>query len=93
MTAALNDPEVRKSFESAGAVTMALDYESRGEVPRGQMCGGGELAKVDYRLTTLSRSGAVTRINSTLRALDCDQPIAANVRLEPNALPVLRVRN
>ena len=76
-----------------GAVSMALDYESRGDLPRGAMCGGGPLAKVEYRLVTLSRTGALVRANSVLRALDCDLPIAASARLEPNLLPVLRVRN
>ena len=76
-----------------GSIAMALDYESRGEVPNGAMCGSGDLAKVEYRIATLSRTGAVTRANSTLRAADCNVAIPANVRFDSAALPVMRVRN
>ncbi len=70
-------------------VAMALDHETRGSQPTAATCGQGALAKVDFAVTLLSRSGQLARATGAFKAARCDQPLAAAERFDYGLMPVI----
>ena len=78
--------------QTSGAISMALDYESRGEKPEGATCGGGALAEIDFQVNILPRGGQVSRQTGVLTRVDCGTVISRAARFNQSALPVLRIK-
>lgn len=78
--------------QTSGAIAMALDYETRGELPAGATCGQGALAEIDFQVSMRPRGGQPTRQSGVLTRVDCGQRIAREARLNQAALPGLRIR-
>jgi hypothetical protein len=78
--------------QTSGAISMALDYETRGELPAGATCGQGALAEIDFQVSMRPRGGQPTRQSGVLTRVDCGQRIAREARLNQAALPGLRIR-
>ena len=78
--------------QSGGAISLALDYETRGEKPTGATCGQGTLAEVDFQVVMLPRGGQSTRQAGVLTRVECGRRIAREARLNQSALPGLRIR-
>ncbi len=81
------------SGDGRGVVTLALDYETRGDVPGGQTCGTGVLASMAFTVWRLPR-GAATALSEerSLSAVPCGVPLAREVRFNPDSVPHLSVR-
>ncbi len=78
--------------QTSGAIALALDYETRGELPSGVTCGQGQLAEIDFQVSMLPRGGQYTRQPGVLTRVDCGQRISREARLNQAALPGLRIR-
>lgn len=78
--------------QTSGAISMALDYETRGELPAGATCGQGALAEIDFQVSMRPRGGQPTRQAGVLTRVECGQRIAREARLNQAALPGLRIR-
>ena len=74
------------------SIAMAVDHETRGDLPSQATCGQGALAKVDFGLTLLSRSGELTRASGLLKPARCDQPLPAAERFDYGLMPVIALR-
>ncbi len=83
---------VHNDEQATGAISMALDYESRGEKPSGANCGSGALAEVDFQVNILPRNGQVSRQAGILTRVDCGSTIPREARFNQSALPVLRIK-
>lgn len=83
---------VHNDEQSTGAISMALDYESRGEKPSGATCGSGALAEVDFQVNILPRNGQVSRQTGVLTRVECGTVIPREARFNQSALPVLRIK-
>ena len=73
-------------------IAMAIDHETRGDLPTQATCGQGVLAKVDFGLTMLSRSGELSRASGMLKPARCDQPLPAAERFDYGLMPVIPLR-
>ena len=78
--------------QSSGAVTLALDYATRGETATEQSCGKGNLAEIPYWVGMLKRGGQYTRENGLIAAAPCGVRISPEVRFGQSVLPVLRIK-
>ncbi len=78
--------------QTSGAIAMALDYETRGEVPAGATCGQGALAEIDFQVSMRPRGGQLARQAGVLTRVDCGLRIAREARFNQAALPGLRIR-
>ncbi len=76
----------------SGAISLALDYETRGEMPSGATCGGGALAEVDFQVVILPRKGQASRQSGVLTRVACGTRISQDARFNQSALPGLRIR-
>ena len=84
---------LHKDGQTSGLVTTALDHETRGEQPQPAQCGKGEHAEVAFRVVTWSRQGHVTREPGVIAAAECGRDLPQAARLNPAALPTIRIRN
>ena len=78
--------------EPAGSIAMAIDYETRGELPAGDVCGAGQLARIDYEFRVLSRDGQAAGGSGSIRSAPCGVPLSTAVRYQQAGLPSLRIR-
>lgn len=78
--------------QTSGAVTLALDYASRGETPADAACGKGALAEIPYWVGVLKRGASFNRENGLIAAATCGSKIGADVRFNQSVLPVIRIR-
>lgn len=84
---------LHRDGQAAGIVATALDYQSRGGRPEGEMCGAGPLAEIPFRIVTLSRRGQVAREAGVIAAAPCDKPLEGEARLNPADMPVIRPKS
>ena len=70
-------------------VALALDHETRGELPAGPTCGQGALARVEFSITMLSPRGSLVRANGVMKPARCGEPIAIADRLDQALMPVI----
>ncbi|MGQ0671537.1 MAG: hypothetical protein ACT4N2_01475 [Hyphomicrobium sp.] len=78
--------------QAAGAVDLALDYETRGENPAAGTCGTDEHAEIPFRLTMLVRGQLTLQDQGRIAAASCGGRLSADVRFDRHLLPVLKVR-
>lgn len=79
--------------EHRGVVTMALDYETRGDKPAGETCGDGKLASLEVTVWRLGRgASAATSEQRLLSAVPCGVILAREVRFNPDSMPHLTVK-
>ena len=84
---------LHKDGQGFGFVTTSLDYATRGERPAATHCGAGDAAEVPFRTVTWSRHGQIVREAGVIAAADCGRDLSQNARLNPAALPTIRIRN
>lgn len=78
--------------QTSGAIELALDFESRGDTPSGEMCGRGQLSEVAFEIVMLSRHGDVTRQEAVMLPMECGATLAHSARYNKSIIPVLRIR-
>jgi hypothetical protein len=79
--------------EAVGVVTMALDYETRGDVPKGETCGEAKLASIPVMVWRLRRGEpAAEREDRLLSPQPCGQALSHEVRFNPDSMPHLTIR-
>ncbi len=78
--------------QTSGAIEMAVDFESRGDTPSGDMCGNGPLSQVAFEVVMLSRHGEVTRQQAMMLPMECGATLTQSARYNKSVIPVLRVR-
>jgi hypothetical protein len=83
---------VHADNEPAGSVALAIDYETRGDMPAGDVCGPGQLANIGYEFRALSRDGQTAGGTGTIRSAPCGTPLTQAVRYQQAGLPTLRFR-
>jgi hypothetical protein len=81
---------VHEPGQSSGAVTLALDYESRARRPQDtDTCGTGLYAEIEYRVSVWKPNGRVSRSRGIFSPLECNQPGDQIARYSSKALPQL----
>ncbi len=81
---------VHEANQNSGAVTLALDYESRARSPQDQdTCGTGLYADLEYRVTVWHPGGRVSRSRGAFAPLECNQPAGQFDRYSSKTLPQL----
>ena len=79
--------------QEGGAVSLMVDYETRGDLPRAEACGSGQLASVNFRVFRLARgSASAVSEQRALAAAPCGQPLPAEARFNPDLMPHLLIR-
>jgi hypothetical protein len=74
--------------QSSGAVTLALDYESRSRRPQDpDTCGTGLYADLEYRVSVWHPGGRISRSRGMFAPLPCGQPPDEIARYSAKALP------
>lgn len=76
--------------QQSGTVSMAVDFQSRGSIPRGLFCGDAPSASVDYEVFLLERGATLQAEGGLIQAAACVTPISDNVRFRRDVLPELR---
>ena len=84
---------VHSAEQESGAVSMLIDYVSRGAKPTGEMCGSGALAEIPFTVVVLDHKGQTTTENGIVPAAKCGETLTGNARYLRGALPDLRFRN
>jgi chemotaxis protein histidine kinase CheA len=79
--------------QESGAISLMVDYETRGDVPRADACGSGPLATVEFRVFRLAR-GAPSPASEqrALAPAPCGKPLPAGARFNPDSMPHLLIR-
>jgi len=79
---------IHEANQTSGAVTLALDYESRARRPRDpDTCGTGLYADLEYKVLVWHPDGKVARSRGMFSAIGCGQPIDEANRYNAKALP------
>jgi hypothetical protein len=79
--------------QESGAVSLMVDYETRGEVPLAEACGSGSLASIEFRVLRLARGAAAAVTEQrALAAAPCGKPLPAEARFNPDSMPHLMIR-
>ena len=84
---------VHGSQDQGTNVAMALDHETRGSLPAAATCGQGALAKIEFGVIMLARSGEVSSAGGIFKPARCDEPLAAAARFDYGLMPVIATRN
>ena len=81
---------VHEANQTSGAVTLALDYESRSKRPRDpDTCGTGYYADLEYKTFVWHPAGSISRTRGAFAPQDCDQATDEVARYNAKALPQL----
>jgi len=81
---------IHEPSQASGAVTLALDYESRARIPQEpDSCGTGLYADLEYRVAVWRPNGSVSRTRGSFAPLPCGQPSDQTARYNSKALPQL----
>jgi len=84
---------VHEPHQAPGAITLALDYESRAHYPRDpDTCGTGLYADLEYKVYVWRPDGRVSRSRGVFTAQECNQPTDDVARYSAKALPQLLLR-
>ncbi|MBX9926891.1 MAG: hypothetical protein K2Y05_11075 [Hyphomicrobiaceae bacterium] len=73
--------------QQSGVVATALDYESRGDQPAGDVCGSGPQASVAFETILVTPLGRVSRERGTIAAAPCGVQLSGNNRFMEDAVP------
>lgn len=83
---------LRSQTQRKGTLSLIVDHASRGDMPRGEMCGSGRFASVGFQMIWLER-GEVTYSGRRLFAVaPCDQKLSKEQRFNRYAVEDLQVR-
>lgn len=81
---------VHEPSQKNGAVTLALDYETRARLPRDpDTCGTGLYAELEYRVAVWRPNGHVSRSRGSFSPQECNQITDQIARYNSKALPQL----
>ena len=81
---------VHEASQKAGAVTLALDYESRARSAKDvDTCGAGFYADLQYKVTVWRPNGHVSRSLGSFSPQECNQAPDQVARYISKALPQL----
>ncbi|MBI4723898.1 MAG: hypothetical protein HY765_02515 [Rhodomicrobium sp.] len=81
---------VHEPNQTSGAVTLALDYESRARRKQDpDACGTGLYADLEYKVFVWHPNGRITRSRGLFAPLECNQPADQLARYSSKALPQL----
>lgn len=83
---------LHEEAQTSGAIGLALDYATRGDVPTGATCGSGDLAEIDFQVVILPRGGKAARQGGVLTRAECGVRLAPEARFNQAMLPGLRLR-
>ena len=77
----LHNPKQRQ-----GAITLLIDYETRGALPTGPFCGDGELATIEAQVIRMRPGGRIEKEMVRLTSVPCGQKVPENVRYNSDTL-------
>ena len=81
---------VHEPGQNAGAVTLALDYESRARSPQDvDSCGTGLYADIEYKVSVWRPGGHISRSRGSFAPLACNRVTSQFERYNNKALPQL----
>lgn len=84
---------LHKDGQLFGLVSTAVDFATRGERAAPPYCGKDAQAEVPFRVVSWSRSGQAGQETGVIASAECGQALAQSSRLNPGAMPVIRIRN
>ena len=84
---------LHKEGQAFGLVTTAVDFATRGERPAPPYCGKESQSEIAFRIMTWSRHGQVSLEPGVIASAECGQTLAPSARLNPAAMPTIRIRN
>lgn len=77
--------------QQSGLITMAVDFETRGETPSAATCRDGALAEVPFQISVLDRHGQLTNQAGILGAAECGKQLSLSTRLDDTVLAPFKV--
>ncbi len=83
---------LHKAGQRSGAVTLFIDYASRGDTPAGEYCGDGPLARLEATVIRLHPGGRIERETVRLGPAACGQTLREGERFNPDTLGQLLAR-
>lgn len=75
-----------------GAITLVLDYETRGDMPSGEHCGQGKLASIEALVVRLRPGGGVEKETVRMSSAPCGQKLPDAKRFNSDTLSDLLAR-
>lgn len=75
-----------------GAITLLIDYETRGDMPSGDYCGQGRLAVIEALVVRLRPGGKVEKETVRLGSAPCGQQLPESRRFNSDTLSDLLAR-
>lgn len=72
--------------QRSGAITLMIDYETRGDLPSGDHCGTGKLAQIEALVVRLRPGGNVEKESVRLPAAPCGQKLPQSERFNSDTL-------
>lgn len=79
------------SEQSSGLISMAVDFETRGETPMAASCRGGAVAEVPFQISVLDRRGQKTIQAGILAAAECGKQLGAGTRFDDTVLTPIKI--
>ena len=83
---------LHNSSQRNGAVTLLIDYETRGDIAQGDYCGNGKLSTVEAQVVRLRPGGNVEKETVRLGSVPCGQRIPESQRFNSDTLSDLVAR-
>lgn len=83
---------VHNGSQRSGAVTLIIDYETRGDVPQGEYCANGRLATIEAQVIRLRPAGRVDKEMVRLGPVPCGDRIPEAKRFNSDTLGDLNAR-
>ena len=78
--------------QDSAAVSLTLDYATRGSTPAGPYCGQSALAEVPFEVVSINARGEARRESGRISAAKCDDPLSEAARHARGVVPDLRFR-
>ncbi|MEW5963310.1 MAG: hypothetical protein AB1749_07070, partial [Pseudomonadota bacterium] len=78
--------------QESGVVSTVIDFETRGEMPSGDTCGNGKLARANYRLLLFANNQIIGDEQRALAPAACGEALSREVRFNPDTSMSLIVR-
>jgi hypothetical protein len=84
---------IHSPTQTRGTITFAVDYASRGALPRGDLCADGRLAQPVYQVFVTDPAGIVRRQETQiLAAARCGELLPDQARFKTGLIPDIRLR-
>lgn len=78
--------------QRSGAITLIIDYETRGDTPSGEYCGNGSLAAVEAVVIRMRPGGRIEKENVRLSSAPCGEKLPEAKRFNSDTLSDLVAR-